>query len=210
MTQPAHTPSLGLSPRGRGKPFGGAAAQRERRSIPAWAGETARTPNAMRRRRVYPRVGGGNDTPDAAATPLTGLSPRGRGKLSARISGVIASGSIPAWAGETWTCRGCRTCGRVYPRVGGGNYNFPAGTTPEQGLSPRGRGKHARYARYASSTRSIPAWAGETARSHIPAADGRVYPRVGGGNQSTLTPAYAARGLSPRGRGKRLYALPAP
>ena len=33
--------------------------------------------------------------------PIGGLSPRGRGKLSALADTVWSVGSIPAWAGET-------------------------------------------------------------------------------------------------------------
>ena len=50
------------------------------------------------------------------------------------------------------------------------------------GLSPRGRGKREQAPTQQIQTRSIPAWAGETA---LPPKYGnaiKVYPRVGGGN----------------------------
>ena len=70
----------GLSPRGRGKrrheqKFCGA-----RRSIPAWAGETAAIISPPFCATVYPRVGGGNEFPQSARAFGEGLSPRGRGK----------------------------------------------------------------------------------------------------------------------------------
>ena len=56
------------------------------RSIPAWAGETRENRMQDGAIRVYPRVGGGN--PLDALTPrvVSGLSPRGRGKLM--LSGI--------------------------------------------------------------------------------------------------------------------------
>ena len=50
----------GLSPRGRGKPSSSPGKGWTRRSIPAWAGETANTARSQSPRWVYPRVGGGN------------------------------------------------------------------------------------------------------------------------------------------------------
>ena len=111
----------GLSPRGRGKPNFVANAWENRRSIPAWAGETPLTVAAKVLTRVYPRVGGGNEVTTHGNYQFHGLSPRGRGKLILRNSDDYYDRSIPAWAGET-SCRYMRLLlGRVYPRVGGGN-----------------------------------------------------------------------------------------
>ena len=49
-------------------------------SIPAWAGETDRDPQAKPLIGVYPRVGGGNIAAFGIGAPGRGLSPRGRGK----------------------------------------------------------------------------------------------------------------------------------
>ena len=111
--------------------------------------------------------------------------------------------SIPAWAGETPPCPRRPAPGRVYPRVGGGNLLHLAHPARAQGLSPRGRGKPAYPIWAFCSSRSIPAWAGETAG--LPRADFPfpVYPRVGGGNGHALFYLPDTTGLSPRGRGKR-------
>ncbi len=77
--QPGPTPG-GLSPRGRGKPGEPTPEVYERRSIPAWAGETPSPDPPGRRPGVYPRVGGGNPGPLADGHAAQGLSPRGRGK----------------------------------------------------------------------------------------------------------------------------------
>ena len=50
----------------------------------------------------------------------------------------------------------------VYPRVGGGNLENVREGMPENGLSPRGRGKPSLRAFEGLLRGSIPAWAGET------------------------------------------------
>ena len=57
------------------------AQENERRSIPAWAGETVFGRTFSRNSGVYPRVGGGNLIKTRIPRILSGLSPRGRGKL---------------------------------------------------------------------------------------------------------------------------------
>ena len=73
---------MGLSPRGRGKQRPAQPRNRQRRSIPAWAGETRGTAGAGLARGVYPRVGGGNRGYGDQPVVGRGLSPRGRGKPS--------------------------------------------------------------------------------------------------------------------------------
>ena len=51
---------------------------------------------------VYPRTGGGNASCAWMAVAVRGLSPHGRGKLRREPAFVLAGGSIPARAGETW------------------------------------------------------------------------------------------------------------
>ena len=89
--------------------------------------------------------------------------------------------------------------------MGGGNHSESCRENPPSGLSPRGRGKPKASKLSAKRKRSIPAWAGET-RSRIPTRRyQRVYPRVGGGNSRFVNFCERDEGLSPRGRGKRLY-----
>ena len=172
----------GLSPRGRGKR---AVAQRQRhrkRSIPAWVGETIEILNDR------------NDR--------LGLSPRGRGKLKTQGGQATAIRSIPAWAGETSVSKPWKTKPWVYPRVGGGNLPDPPFHSPQGGLSPRGRGKRLPSCTASVCGRSIPAWAGETRSRCAGLRMSTVYPRVGGGNQSSAASPRWCLGLSPRGRGK--------
>ena len=196
------THPVGLSPRGRGKHNPQYVGLSMFRSIPAWAGETAYSRLRLPRRRVYPRVGGGNRRIADRYLARRGLSPCGRGKLSWGCSRGSFLGSIPAWAGETAAvgCPGPR--GAVYPRVGGGNWRWYQGDYSGIGLSPRGRGKRDSHYLHPSIWRSIPAWAGETASENRQYASRKVYPRVGGGNGSGAVFGFSSDGLSPRGRGK--------
>ena len=72
--------------------------------------------------------------------------------------------SIPAWAGETREPSRPYPYHAVYPRVGGGNAAAGVVEVVADGLSPRGRGKRADDLAAVRDHRSIPAWAGETAR----------------------------------------------
>ena len=119
----ATTPTfLGLSPRGRGKPWGGSMSKASSRSIPAWAGETTTFSRCNSSATVYPRVGGGNAPPSKRIGHVAGLSPRGRGKRRNHVRVHRRHRSIPAWAGKTSIGLGARRPGKVYPRVGGGNF----------------------------------------------------------------------------------------
>ena len=136
-----------------------------------------------------------------------GLSPRGRGKRYTAAVGATPARSIPAWAGETrQPPRMVRQC-EVYPRVGGGNRSHGCGEYRRGGLSPRGRGKRHRRPGQPNLLRSIPAWAGETALVAVDFAQGKVYPRVGGGNVTAVQDSPTCSGLSPRGRGKLRWSL---
>ena len=90
----------------------------------------------------------------------------------------------------------------AHPRVGGENTVRTSRTETFKGSSPRGRGKLGYNRDYGLYVRLIPAWAGKTAwtsaKSHLSPA----HPRVGGENAFQAAKKVAARGSSPRGRGK--------
>ena len=92
--------------------------------------------------------------------------------------------------------------------MGGGNAPSTPFTGKMCGLSPRGRGKLFISDRILARHRSIPAWAGETRPILSDSRKVAVYPRVGGGNTPEGISAGSARGLSPRGRGKRCLYSP--
>ena len=136
-----------------------------------------------------------------------GLSPRGRGKRSHRSRATTPQRSIPAWAGETSGVPIGSDIAKVYPRVGGGNRPSVAAVSACRGLSPRGRGKLGAQSIAGRRARSIPAWAGETPQLSGSGIRKAVYPRVGGGNARSATYTAKVRGLSPRGRGKRVVRI---
>ena len=198
----------GLSPRGRGKRLRYSRRDAARRSIPAWAGETQTDVGNLTLLPVYPRVGGGNFRTRLRLDLAAGLSPRGRGKLAHYRAWKKAEGSIPAWAGETIHTELGHRCIGVYPRVGGGNPLPGRRRRYPRGLSPRGRGKPRRILALGLRPWSIPAWAGETLLPFIRPPGMMVYPRVGGGNLPAGTGETLSQGLSPRGRGKPIPAVP--
>ena len=73
------------------------------------------------------------------------------------------------------------------------------------GLSPRGRGNHNRPIQTDTGLGSIPAWAGQPKPELREPSRKRVYPRVGGATLSPAVDAAAPGGLSPRGRGNRIW-----
>ena len=178
-------------------------------SIPACAGETTPDNWQSGRRRVYPRVCGGNIAGRAGRRGLGGLSPRVRGKRRSRPANAVSERSIPACAGETQKRIAREMLMKVYPRVCGGNFDTSANAPRISGLSPRVRGKPGRRHRRRRPRWSIPACAGETLRvSELP-GPGAVYPRVCGGNGDGHTARRRVDGLSPRVRGKH-PSYPAP
>ena len=72
---------------------------------------------------------------------------------------------------------------------------------PQGGLSPRARGNLRSATPIATSTRSIPACAGEPRHRCRNRQEAKVYPRVRGGTQSKRLKHPFPQGLSPRARG---------
>ena len=89
----------------------------------------------------------------------------------------------------------------VYPRVGGGTGSSRTRRPLLPGLSPRGGGKPKCYPTVMTWRWSIPAWAGEPPGLARWCDVVGVYPRVGGGTASAISPVSWLTGLSPRGRG---------
>ena len=110
----------GLSPRVRGNQQPARAEQRQRRSIPACAGEPRTRSRSSSRTPVYPRVCGGTVYPCEERPDARGLSPRVRGNHMPRPLPGDGERSIPACAGEP-LIRDAGDCpAGVYPRVCGG------------------------------------------------------------------------------------------
>ena len=193
----------GLSPRGRGNRGDRLITTSRIGSIPAWAGKPVGSAGHSGFGRVYPRVGGETVDPSFTCIVIDGLSPRGRGNRRLSRYLAVRLRSIPAWAGKPQVSHESSTSIMVYPRVGGETTPIITDMTPEQGLSPRGRGNPASIPGAAAGAGSIPAWAGKPKRCRTARTERWVYPRVGGETCKPGTPGFPDLGLSPRGRGNR-------
>ncbi len=94
------TLETGLSPRGRGNPFGMSLSHTVQGTIPAWAGKPPAPLLSDFWCRDYPRVGGETMTGLKVIAGSQGLSPRGRGNLQRLTGAAAGGGTIPAWAGK--------------------------------------------------------------------------------------------------------------
>ena len=109
---------------------------------------------------------------------------------------------IPAWAGKTSATWFLRLRSPAHPRMGGENAEPDGLVDPDAGSSPRGRGKLCRALKRAPDGGLIPARAGKTPTRVTSRCTRKAHPRASGENVWRVTPAVAARGSSPRGRGK--------
>ena len=153
---------------------------------------------------VYPRVCGGTDNPLLWRHQITGLSPRVRGNLRARLRSRHTRRSIPACAGEPLPRFRQRGPLSVYPRVCGGTAARDDLRLKARGLSPRVRGNRGGSTGKLPASGSIPACAGEPHRKSGQAPPQTVYPRVCGGIDFHVLGNNVLAGLSPRVRGNQL------
>ena len=170
--------------------------------IPARAGKTGPRARPSRRGRAHPRACGENASRSGRSSCASGSSPRVRGKPPwwARARGDARL--IPARAGKTRR-RGRRASGRwAHPRACGENRPFRPSAASLAGSSPRVRGKLLALAAPLGRGGLIPACAGKTLRCGSERSNLRAHPRVCGENHWAASHASAARGSSPRVRGK--------
>ena len=152
----------GPSPLARGKPVSLCHRAARVGTIPARAGETARSPAHTASPRDHPRSRGGNDTGNPQAAAIPGPSPLARGKRLLSVIMLLLFGTIPARAGETgWNIASCSFV-RDHPRSRGGNSKLASSMRGPSRPSPLARGKLPclRAGRVRAGT--IPARAGET------------------------------------------------
>ena len=149
----------------------------------------------------HPRVGGEHKLTIKLLITHAGSSPRGRGTPD-RLSFICkAMRIIPAWAGNTSPIDFRSASMPDHPRVGGEHSMGDMANAARDGSSPRGRGTRRDSDCSASSSRIIPAWAGNTRdvdRWTLYLPD---HPRVGGEHASRGLISGGLDGSSPRGRG---------
>ena len=150
-------------------------------SIPACAGEPRTWTGQRKGERVYPRVCGGALFGRFADRFVEGLSPRVRGSHACVHRCDPRAGSIPACAGEPWSRWATSSTGGVYPRVCGGATSTASSSCLARGLSPRVRGSPNELPGRLGGRGSIPACAGEPAKTRGMPPAVEVYPRVCGG-----------------------------
>ncbi len=130
-------------------------------SIPAHAGEPGASPTWPTWWPVYPRPRGGTAGRNGGPRSKRGLSPPTRGNLVASRPFDPLHRSIPAHAGEPRPASPCCPARRVYPRPRGGTCCDVSRAMFPRGLSPPTRGNRATLNQRQSQHRSIPAHAGE-------------------------------------------------
>ena len=110
-------------------------------TIPARAGETKCTNQARTQDWDHPRSRGGNTFQMRRWPWMPGPSPLARGKLLRNSRAMLASGTIPARAGETPSMRQGNMSARDHPRSRGGNAVKELTEKDGWGPSPLARGK---------------------------------------------------------------------
>ena len=195
--------ALGSSPRVRGKRSWRRGRVGLRRLIPARAGKTRILNCWGWMGTAHPRACGENLDARPAPTRRHGSSPRVRGKRAHEDRRGTRRGLIPARAGKTH-CRRLwgRLCG-AHPRACGENNLSPDPLPAITGSSPRVRGKRRRRRQHGPRPRLIPARAGKTLDGAGRDLARGAHPRACGENATAIPAGAAARGSSPRVRGKR-------
>ena len=131
-----------------------------------------------------------------------GSPPRGRGKVSGKLTRANCARITPAWAGKSrWRFSG-RLWSWDHPRVGGEKINRCQLVTFPWGSPPRGRGKGQEWMNEGKTERITPAWAGKRYPNSTGRNSARDHPRVGGEKCFLYCPGCTALGSPPRGRGK--------
>ena len=192
----------GSSPRVRGKGAQARLRRGRRRIIPAGAGKSSAGVGVWWCGRDHPRGCGEKRQMGARGRDWRGSSPRVRGKVKCGHVERVVVGIIPAGAGKSRHPR--RHCRRPWdhPRGCGEKTWRSPPTRPWPGSSPRVRGKDGRIHAHARGEGIIPAGAGKRRPSRMATCSPRDHPRGCGEKTTTTRAKPAARGSSPRVRGK--------
>ncbi len=194
---------LGLSPLARGNPMVSDVVDVALGPIPARAGEPpppASPPSAVW---AYPRSRGGTVKTSSWSCQPWGLSPLARGNLDPFSTETVATGPIPARAGEPSQSQAPLWKSRAYPRSRGGTPTEYRQIHAAWGLSPLARGNHTTAPEIDIVQGPIPARAGEPKRCASESAFNGAYPRSRGGTFLSRTCFCSREGLSPLARGNR-------
>ena len=169
---------------------------------PARAGKTRAFSPRVEPSWAHPRVCGENSRKSPVYAPMSGSSPRVRGKRTLPSRAYRSPGLIPACAGKTRSQPRARSWPRAHPRVCGENCDGLRRASRRGGSSPRVRGKPHHSQRVRAFPRLIPACAGKTSKATHPQRQRPAHPRVCGENRVVVEFNIIHRGSSPRVRGK--------
>ena len=169
--------------------------------IPAYAGNTMMTPRLTTATWDHPRVCGEHQCPANSAGTAGGSSPRMRGTLQTWLGGLVFRGIIPAYAGNTTNCWGCRNRSRDHPRICGEHVLSDEAFVRSQGSSPHMRGTRACRDHVLVASGIIPAYAGNTVRLTFAWPETWDHPRVCGEHARNAWNGVVGWGSSPRMRG---------
>ena len=194
----------GSSPRMRGTHLARAVRFVGGEIIPAYAGNTSQSTPPGTAIRDHPRVCGEHPCPKVKHAHDVGSSPRMRGTLFAKFSGVHTVGIIPAYAGNTRGLRSLLSSARDHPRVCGEHMGLATNTGSSVGSSPRMRGTRLSPTPITSMSGIIPAYAGNTPRNLARCLVQGDHHRVCGEHAVTILWPAPSAGSSPRMRGTQV------
>ena len=195
------TAAAGSSPRMRGTLYRELAVFGARGIIPAYAGNTGLECRNYAVGGDHPRVCGEHSRHVPASFTEPGSSPRMRGTRVGSPFRTVASGIIPAYAGNTTTFYAIALFRRDHPRVCGEHKRLPRTRTIRPGSSPRMRGTQIPAHPDHRWSGIIPAYAGNTLAVFCFRACRRDHPRVCGEHTSRGLRGLRRQGSSPRMRG---------
>ncbi len=171
------------------------------RFIPADAGNSLGSAIASSEMPVHPRGRGEQFGSTHSTSSPTGSSPRTRGTGRTVEEGQEAPRFIPADAGNSMTGDSIGQCGSVHPRGRGEQQSVLIVETRGIGSSPRTRGTASWGVEEVSSSRFIPADAGNSAAGVKKGPMAPVHPRGRGEQLITQLMPLDGCGSSPRTRG---------
>ena len=201
----------GIIPAGAGKSNAGLSEEGGRQDHPRGCGEKYSTTapsvvSAGSSPRVRGKVGGG-----LRHMPATRIIPAGAGKSAPRRAaepdpadhprGCFA-GIIPAGAGKSAPGRKGRQALEDHPRGCGEKGGHVRPAPPEEGSSPRVRGKDAKSGKFICNGGIIPAGAGKSCAKQRGIPQLRDHPRGCGEKLALVFLTFCSMGSSPRVRGK--------
>ena len=190
----------GSSPHARGTHLPEPAASQFARFIPACAGNAVSEPVWLSAISVHPRMRGERGAKPNTRYWATGSSPHARGTRPL-LKTEFQKWFIPACAGNAARRTGPGTGRSVHPRMRGERSCFWDSRRRENGSSPHARGTHVRLLHVQSSSRFIPACAGNASAVTTPATIATVHPRMRGERPFETGHGHVDRGSSPHARG---------